>query len=126
MGGLLLLRFVGEGAARCGSSPVPLGSPLSPTTAQAGRVWLPAVSRQRCVRETGCTLARLLSPTRACACLHVKPVREPDDRNGHVRFDERGGETERCASRRERQRKTPLAVGAAGPARHRASPRLYH
>src|SRR3989442_8155783 len=55
----------------------------------------------------------------------VKPVREPDDRNGHVRFDERGRETERWTSRRERQRKTPLAVGAAGPVRHRARPRLY-
>jgi hypothetical protein len=35
----------------------------------------------------------------------VKPVREPDDRNGHVRFDERGRETERWTSRRERPRK---------------------
>jgi hypothetical protein len=25
-----------------------------------------------------------------CACRDVKPVREPDERNGHVRFDERG------------------------------------
>src|SRR5256885_5076831 len=56
----------------------------------------------------------------------VKPVREPDDRNGHVRFDERGREPERWTSRRERSRKTPLAAGAAGPARHRACPRLYH
>src|SRR5712692_11410766 len=56
----------------------------------------------------------------------VKPVREPDDRNGHVRFDERGRETERWTSRREWPRKTPLAAGAAGPVRHRARPRLYH
>src|SRR6266849_3085343 len=62
---------------------------------------------------------------RPCACLDVNPVREPDDPNGHVRFDERGGETERWSSRRERQRKTPLVLGAAGPARYRASPRLY-
>jgi hypothetical protein len=55
----------------------------------------------------------------------VKPVREPDDRNGHVRFDERGRETERWASRREQPRKTLLAAGAAGPVRHRAHPRLY-
>src|SRR5712692_3589937 len=55
----------------------------------------------------------------------VKPVREPDDRNGHVRFDERGRETERWTSRREWPRKTPLAAGAAGPVRHRARPRLY-
>jgi hypothetical protein len=29
-------------------------------------------------------------------CLTVKPVGEPDARNPHVRFDERGWETERC------------------------------
>src|SRR5262249_53294297 len=61
-----------------------------------------------------------------CACLFVKSVREPDDRNGHVRFDERGEETERWTIRLERPRKTPLAFGAAGPARHRAFPRLHH
>src|ERR1700694_3723024 len=55
----------------------------------------------------------------------VKPVREPDDRKGRVRFDERGRETERWTSRREWPRKTPLAAGAAGPVRHRARPRLY-
>src|SRR5215203_2975449 len=44
----------------------------------------------------------------------------------HVRFDERGGETERWTTRRARERKTSRAFGAAGPGRHRASPRLYH
>ncbi len=34
------------------------------------------------------------------ACLGVKPIREPDDRNGQVRFDEREGETERWTTRR--------------------------
>ena len=29
-------------------------------------------------------------------CLTVKPVGEPDALIGHVRFDERGEETERC------------------------------
>src|SRR3974377_2356701 len=29
-------------------------------------------------------------------CLTVKPVGEPDAGNPHVRFDERGWETERC------------------------------
>jgi hypothetical protein len=29
-------------------------------------------------------------------CLMVKPVGEPDAGNPHVRFDERGWETERC------------------------------
>jgi hypothetical protein len=37
----------------------------------------------------------------------MKSVGEPDARNGHVRFDERGWETERVT-------------------RHRARPRLYH
>jgi hypothetical protein len=37
----------------------------------------------------------------------VKSVGEPDDRNGHVRFDQGGWETERVT-------------------RHRALPRLYH
>ena len=30
------------------------------------------------------------------ACLTVKPVGEPDAGNPHVRFDERGWETDRC------------------------------
>jgi hypothetical protein len=30
------------------------------------------------------------------ACLAVKPVGEPDAGDRHVRFDERGWETERC------------------------------
>ena len=30
-----------------------------------------------------------------CVCLSVKPVGEPDALIGHVRFDERGWETER-------------------------------
>ena len=63
---------------------------------------------------------------RQCARLDVKRVREPGAGNPHARFDERGGETERWTSRRDQQRKTLAAIGAAGPVRHRASPRLYH
>jgi hypothetical protein len=33
---------------------------------------------------------------RLSVCLSVKPVGEPDALIGHVRFDERGWETERC------------------------------
>jgi hypothetical protein len=40
----------------------------------------------------------------------MKPVGKPDAGNPHVRFDERGEETERCQ------------YGSS----HRASPRLYH
>ena len=43
-------------------------------------------------------------------CLTVKPVGEPDAGNPHVRFDERGWETERW----------PQAPS------YRALPRLYH
>jgi len=35
-------------------------------------------------------------PLTAAVCLTVKPVGEPDALIGHVRFDERGWETERC------------------------------
>src|SRR3982074_1579906 len=35
-------------------------------------------------------------PNGLSACLTVKPVGEPDALIGHVRFDERGWETERC------------------------------
>jgi len=42
-----------------------------------------------------------VSPGLVCECLDMRPVREPDDRNGQVRFDERGGETERWITRRE-------------------------
>jgi hypothetical protein len=42
-----------------------------------------------------------------------------------VQFDARGGETGGWSSRRERQQETSLVIGAAGPVRHRAPPRLY-
>src|SRR3954464_1306556 len=35
-------------------------------------------------------------PARPAVCLSVNPVGEPDALIGHVRFDERGWETERC------------------------------
>jgi len=35
-------------------------------------------------------------PNGPAVCLTVKPVGEPDALIGHVRFDERGWETERC------------------------------
>src|SRR5205809_6577748 len=37
-----------------------------------------------------------LRPELFSVCLTVKPVGEPDALIGHVRFDERGWETERC------------------------------
>src|SRR3972149_3424818 len=123
---LLLIRFGGERAARGDAASVSRGPALSPSAAQDRRPWLPAVSHAGCLREAGRAVARLLFPVRVCACLFVKPVREPDAGNLHVRFDERGGETERGTSRRVRERKTSRAFGTAGPARHRAPPRLYH
>src|SRR3954464_382952 len=53
-----------------------------------------------------CCWARLPSPTASAThtelgpppavCREVKPVGKPDAGNPHVRFDERGRETERC------------------------------
>jgi hypothetical protein len=37
-----------------------------------------------------------LAVSNLSVCLAVKPVGEPDAGNPHVRFDERGWETERC------------------------------
>jgi hypothetical protein len=47
-------------------------------------------------------------------CLRTKPVGEPDAGNPHVRFDERGWETERC---RMAQATAPIYVAgsAYGP-----------
>src|SRR6266849_2293463 len=53
LGGVLLLRIVGEGAARCAAAFVSCGAPLSPTTAQAGRAWVSAVPRHGRIRGTG-------------------------------------------------------------------------
>src|SRR6516162_9444068 len=39
---------------------------------------------------------RRLRPRLFSACLTMKPVGEPDAGDRHVRFDERGWETERC------------------------------
>src|SRR6266516_7831975 len=39
---------------------------------------------------------RRLRPKLFSVCLTVKPVGEPDAGDRHVRFDERGWETERC------------------------------
>ncbi len=41
----------------------------------------------------------------SAGCLAVKPVGKPDAGNPHVRFDERGEETERC---RKAQATAPL------------------
>src|SRR5207245_9566977 len=53
LGGLLLLRIVGEGAPRCAAAFVSFGAPLSTTTAQAGRAWVSAVPRRGRIRGTG-------------------------------------------------------------------------
>jgi hypothetical protein len=50
----------------------------------------------------------------------MKPAGEPDARNGHVRFDERGVETEHGSDREAQGRLT-----ARLNLNHRATPRLY-
>ncbi len=53
-------------------------------------------------------------------------VREPDAGNPHVRFDERGAETEWMACLSETPtRKGGNGQGSHGLHRHRAAPRLY-
>src|SRR5439155_22582130 len=123
--GLLQLRFDIESAARGARSFGPCGPSLSSPAAQSRWAWLSAIPLQAHLWGIGGVLSGDCSTSGYCACLHVKSVREPDDRNGQVRFDERGEETELWTSRRKRPRKASLASGAAGPARHRASPRLY-
>jgi hypothetical protein len=65
--------------------------------------------------------------TRRSECLDVKSVREPDDRNGHVRFDERAPETELWRGLRHRRvtRKRPETATPRAPKNHRAGARLY-
>src|SRR5262249_27379917 len=101
------------------------GGGESPESHRAGLGGVPAVSRGGGIWGAVRCGSGSPSATRAPRMPPVKSVREPDDRNGHVRFDERGRETERWTSRSEWPRKTSLAAGAAGPVRHRAHPRLY-
>ena len=49
-----------------------------------------------CLRGTRRAVPRSACSDRPVVCLTVKPVGKPDAGNRHVRFDERGGETERC------------------------------
>src|SRR5262249_46825776 len=46
--------------------------------------------------EREAPLRRRLRPKLFSVCLTMKPVGEPDAGDRHVRFDERGWETERC------------------------------
>jgi hypothetical protein len=46
--------------------------------------------------KESCSLYRSRVQLWLSVCLAVKPVGEPDALIGHVRFDERGWETERC------------------------------
>src|SRR6266446_3733042 len=52
---------------------------------------------------------RRLRPKLFSVCLTMKPVGEPDALIGHVRFDERGWETERC---RKAQATAPILDSA--------------
>jgi hypothetical protein len=50
----------------------------------------------RTVKERKASRRGRLRPALFSVCRAVKPVGEPDAGNRHVRFDERGWETERC------------------------------
>src|SRR5262249_60006947 len=85
-----------------------------------------ALFRGRRLRGAGRVPAPALCSWVACACLGVKPVREPDAGKPHVRFDEEGRET-RDGPLREGTPDTTgrKRWGAAGPAHDRARPSLY-
>jgi len=93
--------------------------------AQDCRVWPSAVSHACGRWGTG----GVVSPLTFWRPPLRMPSRETRPRAGWPRWSTSGsmsgdGETQRWPSRRERPRKTSLAVGAAGPLRHRALPRL--
>ena len=58
----------------------------------------PGPSEKAVLRDEGRNTPRTgrLRSVSSSVCLAVKPVGEPDAGNPHVRFDERGWETERC------------------------------
>ena len=56
-------------------------------------------------------------------CLTVKPVGEPDAGNRHVRFDERGWETERC---RMAQATAPILDSTCAPKARITSGGRFH
>jgi hypothetical protein len=56
----------------------------------------PAGSPARLSLENAACCVSNACLSRPAVCLTVKPVGEPDALIGHVRFDERGWETERC------------------------------
>src|SRR5258708_8516572 len=60
------------------------------------RTWHKLVLLQRCLWGTGAAAPRTPTLVARAVCLTMKPVGEPYAGNPHVRFDERGWETERC------------------------------
>ena len=96
------------------------------TPLRFGSVRTSSVARRRCVRAT--VSSRDTSPNwPSTVCLAMKPVGKPDAGNPHVRFDERGGETElRRGLRHQQLAKAAGNSYSPSPKRNRVSPRLYH
>ena len=69
---------------------------LPRATAQDEGAWNTPVLLQRRLWGTRGVTPRTPTLVPRAACLTVKPVGEPYAGNPHVRFDERGWETERC------------------------------
>src|SRR5205085_5307264 len=65
-------------------------------TAQDEGAWNTPVLHQYSLRGTRRAAPRTPTLVPLAVCLTVKSVGEPDAGNRHVRFDERGWETERC------------------------------
>ena len=93
---LLLPRDASTGLPRCRLLRSRARACLPRQTAQSGRARQPPVLI-RCT-PWATRSAVLGTPAVMCpvVCLAVKPVGEPDAGDRHVRFDERGWETERC------------------------------
>ena len=126
LGELLRLRHAAHGLPGGRSLRLRARAALSAAAAQGPLARDAALLRGRGLRGAGRVPAPALSSWAACACLGVKPVREPDAGKPHVRFDEQGRET----------RDGPLGEwtpdpkgrkqwGAAGPVHDRARPSLY-
>lgn len=69
---------------------------------QSDRCWYEIVPRRVDLRRTGCSVSQSVLWSNECERLKVKPVREPDYRNGQLRFDERTPQTESWRGLRQR------------------------
>src|SRR5205085_5803634 len=90
------------------------------------RVWRVAMLPTTSVKDSAASEATVRAAKDGeslSVCRLAKPVGEPDAANPHVRFDERGMETEHGREMGHRQTKGPATVSPC--LNHCATPRLY-